>query len=109
MPPPQPAPLGELIPPRTAPLPVWKKVVYLGGGILCMIGGIVGWLVPVVTGIPFYIAGAFLLAAVSPQMRRLVNWTDRKLPDRARRLLRRNRTADSPAPGTETTEEPPSQ
>jgi MFS family permease len=95
--PPSPAPpLGDLIPPRTTPLSTGRRALYLIGGLLCMIGGVVGWLIPVVTGIPFYIAGAFMLAAVSPVARRSVNWVDRKLPDRMRRALRRNRTADTP-------------
>ncbi len=89
-------PLGDLIPPRTTPLSPGRRALYLVGGVLCMIGGVVGWLIPVVTGIPFYIAGAFLLAAVSPAARRGVNCFDRKLPDRLRCALRRNRTADTP-------------
>jgi hypothetical protein len=97
------------------------------GGFACLIGGVVGWLIPVVTGIPFYIAGAFMLAAASPTARRVVNAIDRKLPERARRALRRGRleTPDPPpatgpsgtgvavdsqaAVETELTEPPPSQ
>jgi hypothetical protein len=99
VPPPQtdPPPLGDLILPRSVPLPRWKRLTYLIGGIACVIGGVVGWLIPVVTGIPFYIAGAFMLAAVSPKARRFVNWCDRKLPERARRALRRGRL-EPPAP-----------
>lgn len=97
--------LGDLIPPRTVPLPRWKRVAYLTGGIACMIGGVVGWLVPVVTGIPFYIAGAFMLAAVSPRARRFVNWCDTKLPQGLRRALRRGRMEPPPRgpTGTEVT------
>ena len=72
-------------------MPRWERALRLVGGIFFMILGVVGWLVPIVTGIPFYIIGLFLLASVSPPARRFVNWLDRKLPRRARLLLRRRR------------------
>ena len=63
---------------------------------LCLIGavilfllGIVGWLIPLVTGIPFYVAGLFLLSMGSDRAREWVNRLERKLPMRWRLTLRR--------------------
>jgi hypothetical protein len=51
--------------------------------------GVVGWLVPVMTGIPFYIAGTVALALVSRRVRRLINRWDRGRTPRTRLRLRR--------------------
>jgi hypothetical protein len=56
-----------------------------------MILGFVFWLIPVITGIPFWIAGFIILAAVSDKFRRLINRFDKKLPARARIALRKAR------------------
>jgi hypothetical protein len=55
---------------------------------VCFVLGIVGWLVPVVTGIPFYIAALILLGVASDRVRRAINRMERRLPERIRRKLR---------------------
>jgi hypothetical protein len=61
------------------------------GGLFFLGLGVVFWLLPVVTGIPFYVIALFLLAGVAPPARHFVNWLDRKLPRRVRELLRKVR------------------
>jgi len=56
-----------------------------------MLLGIVFWLVPVVTGIPFWIIGFIILAMVSQRFRRAINRLDCKLPLRMRWALRHAR------------------
>jgi len=50
--------------------------------------GIVGWLMPVVTGIPFYIVGLVLLAKASGRTVKWINWADARLAPSRRRQLR---------------------
>lgn len=88
--------LGDLVPERLRDAPLWERVLCLVGGIFFLVLGVVGWLVPVVTGIPFYVIGLFLLAGVAPPARHFVNWLDRKLPLGVRRLLRKVRRGRSP-------------
>ena len=56
---------------------------FVGAGIFFVLG-IVGWLIPVLTGIPFYVAGLALLALASDSARRLINRLERRLPRRLR-------------------------
>ena len=72
-------------------MPAWRRTLLLVSGQLCLVLGVIFWLIPVVTGIPFYLAGFALLAPVSPRFARWINWLDRKLPHRARLALRRTR------------------
>ena len=65
------------------------RVVYLLAGIVCMALGVVGWLVPVITGIPFYLAGAWLLSLASVRARHAINALEARLPYSLRRKLRR--------------------
>lgn len=92
--------LGDLLPEWRVPLPLWKRSLYIFLGIVCLVLGVVGWLVPVITGIPFYVAAVAFLGASSRLARRCINWGDRKLPLRARVLLRAGRLEHpKPAPG----------
>jgi uncharacterized membrane protein YbaN (DUF454 family) len=50
--------------------------------------GIVGWLIPVVTGIPFLVFGLVLLGMSSQRAREWINRAERRLPLRWRRRLR---------------------
>ena len=65
------------------------RLVYLVVGVICIALGVVGWLVPIVTGIPFYILGAWLLGLASVRVRHAINALERKLPAGLRRRLRR--------------------
>lgn len=80
--------LPDLLRMRRRPLPAWRRVVYLGLAAVCLVGGVVGWLIPVVTGIPFYAAGFVLVGLASERARRWVNRLEARLPERTRRALR---------------------
>ena len=51
--------------------------------------GVVGWLIPVITGIPFYAAGLVFLGLASVRTRRFINRMERKLSETTRRRMRR--------------------
>jgi uncharacterized membrane protein YbaN (DUF454 family) len=63
-------------------------VLYFTGAAVAFGLGIVGWLVPIVTGIPFYILGLVLLAKASGRTVKWINRVEAKLPPRRRRQLR---------------------
>jgi hypothetical protein len=73
---------------RSKPRSLISRVLLVGGAILCFVFGIFGWLLPVITGIPFYILGLILLGMASPGMRDWINRAEAKLSPRWRRLLR---------------------
>lgn len=81
----------ELISPSIRTHPLWQRVLLFLLAMVFMMLGFVLWLVPVVTGIPFWILGFIVLAMVSHRCRRAINRLDRKLPIRARMALRRAR------------------
>lgn len=64
------------------------RVLLVGGAIVCLVLGILGWLVPVVTGIPFYVLGLILLGMASSGVRNWINRAEARLPPRWRKLLR---------------------
>lgn len=65
------------------------RVLYLLAGLLCMVLGVVGWLVPIITGIPFYVLGAWLLGLSSRRARHGINALETKLPHGVRVRLRK--------------------
>lgn len=67
---------------------MWKRALLLTGAGCCFVLGVVGWLVPVVTGLPFYVAALILLAGASDRVRVWINARERRLPLAARRKLR---------------------
>ena len=80
--------LPELLEERERPLhPTWRVLALIGGS-LCMALGVVGWLVPIVTGIPFYILGLGLLGAGSKRARHWINLLEQRLPYKTRLFLR---------------------
>ncbi len=81
--------LPPLIRIRLHPRPLWARVLLVLGAILCFAAGILGWLIPVVTGIPFYLAGIVLLGMVDPAVVRWANRTEAKLSPKWRKRLRR--------------------
>jgi hypothetical protein len=81
------AELPDLIRDRE-PAPVWRRVLYGLGAGLCFAAGIAGWVIPVVTGIPFWVGGFVLLAMASQRTRHAINAGERKLPPRWRTKLR---------------------
>ena len=68
--------------------PFWVRVLCFAGAGIFFVLGIVGWLIPVLTGIPFYVAGLALLALASDSARRLINRLEGRLPRRLRWAVR---------------------
>jgi uncharacterized membrane protein YbaN (DUF454 family) len=64
------------------------RALWIAGAVLCFAAGVVGWLVPVITGVPFYIAGLVLLAKAVPPVGHKVNAWERRLPLKWRLVLR---------------------
>ncbi|MDZ4829655.1 MAG: hypothetical protein SGJ09_05580 [Phycisphaerae bacterium] len=79
---------GELLPAHIATLSATKRVWLIVAGIVLIIVGIIGWILPVVTGVPFWVAGLICLSRASDRCRRLVNFGDRRLPGKVRTALR---------------------
>ena len=50
--------------------------------------GIIGWLIPVVTGVPFYVLAAITAGMASRRVARWINARERRLPLKWRRRLR---------------------
>lgn len=88
MTPTEPVELPDLLPPRKD-RPLWTRVFLIVSAGICFLLGIVGWLVPVITGVPFYIAGAIFLASASEPCRQAINRWERKLPHAARLRARK--------------------
>jgi hypothetical protein len=80
--------LGDLMQTRPHHRPLWARVLLVTAALLFFALGVVGWLVPVVTGIPFYVIGFVLLALGSERGRQWVNALDRRLPHSTRVALR---------------------
>ena len=68
--------------------PLLRRVLFSIGAAVCLVLGIVGWLVPVVTGVPFYVLGAVLLAKAVPSFGHWLNAKERGWPLRYRLWLR---------------------
>lgn len=69
--------------------PFWLRIVFLTLALVCFALGVVGWLIPVVTGIPFYAAGLVFLGLASDRTRRFINRLERRLSEGSRRKIRR--------------------
>jgi sodium-dependent dicarboxylate transporter 2/3/5 len=70
--------------------PRWRSSLYVVGALLCFVLGIIGWLMPVVTGLPFYALGLVLLGLAGARPRRWVNALERRMPEHLRLLLRQS-------------------
>lgn len=77
------------------------RVALVAAAIVFFLLGILGWLVPVVTGVPFYALGLIALGMASRRVGRWINAWERKLPHKLRRALRRMK------PGGRKPQEPP--
>jgi len=73
----------------TKPRPLWRRALLILGAVVFLILGVIGWLVPVVSGVPFYIVGFAFLGAASPRAARILNRAEARLPHNWRRGLRR--------------------
>jgi hypothetical protein len=82
-------PLPDLLRNQDGRHPFWLRMIFLGAALVCFAAGVVGWLIPVVTGIPFYAAGLVFLGLASDRTRRLINRLERRLAENTRRRIRR--------------------
>lgn len=82
-------PLPDLLREQDGRRPFWLRIVFLVAALVCFAAGVLGWLIPVVTGIPFYVAGLVFLGLISDRTRRLINRLERRLAESTRRRLRR--------------------
>ena len=64
------SPLPDLLREQDGRHPFWLRVVFLGAALVCLVLGVVGWLIPVITGIPFYAAGLVFLGLASDRDRK---------------------------------------
>jgi len=80
--------LPDLLP-STVRRPMWQRALCVLGAVVCFVLGVVGWLIPFVTGIPFYAASLILLGMASGRVAGWVNRLDRRLPRGVRVQLRR--------------------
>ena len=82
-------PLPDLLRDQDGRHPFWLRMIFLGAALVCFAAGVVGWLIPVVTGIPFYAAGLVFLGLASDRTRRFINRLERRLAESTRRKIRR--------------------
>jgi fatty acid desaturase len=82
-------PLPDFLREQDGRHPVWLRVVFLAAAFVCFVAGVVGWLIPVITGIPFYVAGLVFLGLASDRTRRFINRMERRLSENTRRKIRR--------------------
>jgi len=82
-------PLPDLLREHEGHRPLWLRGLYVLGALVCVALGIAGWLIPVMTGIPFYAAVVVLLGLASDRVRRAINRLERRLAESTRRRIRR--------------------
>jgi len=80
--------LPDLLP-SGHPRALWLRILFGAGAVVCLALGVIGWLIPLVTGIPFYLAALGLLAAASDRARQVINALEARLPHHRRLALRR--------------------
>ncbi len=88
IPPPSPPELPDLLPPLVK-RPVWVRALCIAGALVCFVLGVIGWLIPIVTGLPFYAIGLLLLGMASSRVAGWINRLDRRLPLAVRVALRK--------------------
>jgi hypothetical protein len=81
-------PLPDLLRVEPRERSLFARVALLVVALACFVLAIVGWLVPVITGIPFWIAGFLVLGMASRRAARWINRQEAKLPRKWRLLLR---------------------
>ncbi len=81
-------PLGALIPETWVSKSLFKRLLSLIAAIILLALGLLGWLIPVITGVPFLVGAVVAIAMTSHRVCRWINALDRHLPPRIRRGLR---------------------
>ncbi len=79
--------LPDLLPQKDRK-PALLRLLWVAGALVFFALGVVGWLVPVVTGVPFYIVGFLLLAGASERVRLWLNRVEKNFPIHWRWKLR---------------------
>ena len=82
-------PLPDFLREQNGRHPFWLRLCFLAAALVCFVLGVVGWLIPVITGIPFYAAGLVFLGLASDRTRRFINRMERRLSENTRRKIRR--------------------
>jgi len=80
--------LPDLLERHARPRPLWMRALCVVGAVFFFLLGVVGWLIPLVTGIPFYVLSLILLGMASDRVRERINRAERRLPERWRLRLR---------------------
>jgi uncharacterized membrane protein YbaN (DUF454 family) len=88
---PQNHPLPDLISCDGPDRGVWKRIGLISASVAFFSLGIVGWVIPVMTGVPFHVLGLITLGMASKPIARTVNRWERRLPHRLRLWLRPKR------------------
>jgi len=73
-----------------------KKCFFVVGGLVLIVLGIVGWVLPFLMGVPLIAAGLAMAAVAIPGLRKLVNSLEAKLPRKWRLYLRPKKKGDGP-------------
>jgi len=91
--------ITDLIPESQAAPKLLKRLGLVVGGLVLVVLGILGWILPFLPGVPVLIAGLALLALASERLRRRVNFYEAKLPVKWRERIRfrRKTLAQEPA------------
>ncbi len=82
-------PLPDLLREHEGHRPLWLRLVYVLAALVCVAAGIAGWLIPVMTGLPFYAAALVFFGWASDRVRRAINRLERRLAETSRQKLRR--------------------
>ncbi len=83
------SPLPDLLREHEGHRHLWLRLVYGLAGLVCVAAGIAGWLIPVMTGLPFYAAALVFFGLASDRVRRGINRLERRLAETSRQKLRR--------------------
>lgn len=73
--------------------PLWQRIAYPFAGIILIILGIIGWLLPIVPGFPLILIGVPLVACFHPKLEHAVRAKMRTIGQAIKRRFKK--TADS--------------
>jgi hypothetical protein len=80
--------IPDLLRQRKGPRPLWSRCAWLLAAAIFFVLGVAFWLIPVVTGIPFYIAALVCLGLASDRVGERINAAERRLSHHKRLKLR---------------------
>lgn len=86
---------------------LWQRAGLVLLALVCFALGVLGWLIPIMSGVPFHVGGLFLVGMVSPGIAKRLNGAERRLPQRLRKLLRPRCLVDFLARRRRTSGQPP--